>query len=153
MRLPLAGGSSWWYAAGICRAPRVLGPRPANAGLRRDDLCSQIFLNGVLVGSSKDAMSSFAFDVKGHLRKGTNNLVVRVTSGTELFAPGNWEPSPSAAFMICGIRRSDNRCANRPSFTAGIGAIRCPTSAYGAASAWKAATGRPPPGPFGHGHP
>jgi beta-mannosidase len=75
---------SWWY-----RTEFVLPP-----GFRQNlrqklifdgiDLYGQIFVNGQLAGASKDAFATVDFDVKKLLREGTNELVVRVTCGTEL---------------------------------------------------------------------
>jgi hypothetical protein len=79
--------SSWWYAREFVAPPGFLEQDRQTLVFDGIDLCSQIFLNGLPVGSSKDAMSSFAFDVKGHLRQGTNQLVVRVTSGTDPPSP------------------------------------------------------------------
>jgi beta-mannosidase len=48
------------------------------------DLYGQVFLNGHFLGSTKNAFSTFVFDVKRVLKEGVNELVVRVTSGMEL---------------------------------------------------------------------
>jgi beta-mannosidase len=87
--------NSWWYVREFVVPSDFLRQDRQMLIFDGIDLCSQIFLNGVQVGATKDAMSSFAFDVRGQLREGTNQLVVRVTSGTELFAPGTWEAKPS----------------------------------------------------------
>jgi beta-mannosidase len=111
-------GSSWWYARTFVVSPEFLEQDRQTLVFDGIDLCSQIFVNGVLVGSSKDAMSSFAFDVKGQLQAGTNQLVVRVTSGTELFAPGSWDAKPSGG--LYDLRDSPKRrVVRKPPFIYG----------------------------------
>ncbi|HTA30638.1 MAG TPA: glycoside hydrolase family 2 protein [Candidatus Cybelea sp.] len=104
-------GKSWWYAREFVVPPGFLRQDRQSLVFDGIDLCAQIFVNGVQVASSKDAMSSFAFDVKGQLREGTNQLVVRVTSGTELFAPGSWDAKPSGG--LYDLRDSPQRRAVR----------------------------------------
>jgi beta-mannosidase len=80
---------SWWYRTEF-NLPAVflknLRQRLVFEGI---DLFGQIFVNGRLVGTSKDAFATMAFDVKRQLREGRNELVVRVTSGTELVPEGD----------------------------------------------------------------
>jgi beta-mannosidase len=111
-------GSSWWYARAFVVPPGFLRQDQQMLVFDGIDLCSQIFVNGVQVGASKDAMSSFAFDVKGQLREGTNQLVVRVTSGTELFAPGSWDAKPSGG--LYDLRNTPQRqSVRKPPFIYG----------------------------------
>jgi beta-mannosidase len=110
--------SSWWYAREFVVPPAFLRQDRQTLVFDGIDLCSQIFVDGVLVGSSKDAMSSFAFNVKGQLREGTNQLVVRVTSGTELFAPGSWDAKPSGG--LYDVRNTPQRqSVRKPPFIYG----------------------------------
>ncbi|MHB9022595.1 MAG: glycoside hydrolase family 2 protein [Armatimonadota bacterium] len=48
------------------------------------DLCGQVFLNGTLLGTTDNAFVEHQFSTKRALRDGENELVVRVTCGTEL---------------------------------------------------------------------
>ncbi|RLD09791.1 MAG: hypothetical protein DRI44_07670, partial [Chlamydiae bacterium] len=48
------------------------------------DLYAQVFLNGKLIGESKNAFIPHIFDVRNVIRKGKNTRVVRLTSGAEL---------------------------------------------------------------------
>jgi beta-mannosidase len=80
---------SWWYRREFSVPAdfrRHLEQKLVLAGI---DLSGQVFVNGKLVGSTKDAFTTYEFDVGGLLRDGANELVVRVTSGTELVPPGN----------------------------------------------------------------
>ncbi|HEV7927125.1 MAG TPA: glycoside hydrolase family 2 protein [Verrucomicrobiae bacterium] len=111
-------GSSWWYAREFVAPPGFLDQDRQTLAFDGIDLCSQIYLNGILVGSSKDAMSSFAFDVKDKLKQGTNQLVVRVTSGTELFAPGSWDAKPMS--RLYAVRDTPHRqSVRKPPFIYG----------------------------------
>jgi beta-mannosidase len=77
---------SWWYRTQFelpASFVKQLRQRLIFDGI---DLYGQIFVNGKLIGSTKDAFEIVEFDVKGALHEGSNELVVRVTSGTELVA-------------------------------------------------------------------
>ncbi|MCL5097486.1 MAG: hypothetical protein M1608_08155, partial [Candidatus Omnitrophica bacterium] len=92
--------NSWWYRtsfeleAGFQRFERQ---RLVFDGL---DLYAQVFVNGKLAGESADAFVPAVFEVKPFLRPGRNELVVRLTEGSEL-APRDLGKSP-ATFMWPG---------------------------------------------------
>ena len=48
------------------------------------DLYGQVFLNGKLIGEAANALVPASFDAKPFLRPGKNDLIVRVTAGSEL---------------------------------------------------------------------
>jgi beta-mannosidase len=80
---------SWWYRTEFSLPagfPKNLRQQLIFEGI---DLTGQIFVNGKLVGTSKDAFATMIFDVKRQLREGRNELVVRVTSGMELAPEGD----------------------------------------------------------------
>jgi beta-mannosidase len=78
---------SWWY-----RTEFTL-PSGFRHNLRQRlifegiDLYGQIFVNGKLAGTGKNAFATLDVDVKALLREGNNELVVRVTSGMEFLRP------------------------------------------------------------------
>lgn len=80
---------SWWYQKEFSVPREFLQQMEQTLVVGGIDLCGQVFVNGKLVGSTKDAFTAFAFDVSGILKEGANELVVRVTSGTEMVPPGN----------------------------------------------------------------
>ncbi|HOF89628.1 MAG TPA: hypothetical protein PLZ36_16220, partial [Armatimonadota bacterium] len=77
---------AWWYRTTVT-VPAAF-PREERQQLIFDglDLYAQVFLNGALVGTATNAFVPAIFDVKGVLRAGTNELMVRLTAGTELTA-------------------------------------------------------------------
>jgi beta-mannosidase len=88
---------SWWYRR------EFMVPAEFRAHLRQVlvfdgiDLFGQVFVNGVLVGSTNNAFASVEFDLREHLLEGVNELVVRVTSGMEL-PPKFVVPMPEEGF-------------------------------------------------------
>ncbi len=80
---------SWWYRTEFKPPPgfsKNLRQRLVFDGI---DLYGQIFVSGKLAGTTQDAFVAKEFDVKRLLHEGVNELVVRVTSGTELLPPGD----------------------------------------------------------------
>ena len=94
---------SWWYRISFeldAGFPAHERQRLVFDGL---DLYAQVFLNGRLVGEAANAFVPASFDVRPLLRPGQNELVVRLTAGSELAPddtpPGQGQPErrPSAA--------------------------------------------------------
>src|ERR1039458_5293553 len=88
--------NSWWYRTEFTVPPgfrQHLRQRLLFEGI---DLYGQVFVNGKLAGATKDAFSIFDLDVKHLLQEGSNELVVRVTSGTELAPRSDSLPAPQA---------------------------------------------------------
>ncbi len=75
---------SWWYRTEFELPPGFREQYRQQLVFDGIDLFGQVFVNGRLVGTTKDAFVAHEFDVSTFLKEGTNELVVRVTSGTEL---------------------------------------------------------------------
>ena len=75
---------SWWYRIEFTPPPGFLQNLRQRLIFEGIDLYGQVFVNGKPAGTAKDAFSTMSYDVKRLLHEGTNELVVRVTSGTEL---------------------------------------------------------------------
>lgn len=78
---------SWWYRTHFDLPASFLKHLRQRLVFDGIDLYGQVFVNGKLIGSSKDAFEILQYDVKSALHEGSNELVVRVTSGTELVSP------------------------------------------------------------------
>jgi len=74
---------SWWYHTTF-EAPEGFTTQDKQE-LVFDGLIyyAQVFLNGKLIGSSKNGLIPIRFDVTGMLKPGNNDLIVRLTSGYE----------------------------------------------------------------------
>jgi len=105
--------NSWWYRTEFTVPPgfrQNLRQRLVFEGI---DLYGQVFVNGKLAGTTKDTFSTYHLDVKHLLQDGANELVVRVTSGTELAAGLSPLPPPQGESAkpdpIYGLRTWDQR--------------------------------------------
>jgi beta-mannosidase len=105
--------NSWWYRTEFTVPPgfrQHLRQRLIFEGI---DLYGQVFVNGKLAGATKDAFSIFELDVNHLLQEGSNELVVRVTSGTELAPRTDSLPAPqgepSKADPVYAPRQFDQR--------------------------------------------
>ncbi|HEY3416396.1 MAG TPA: hypothetical protein VGM23_05885, partial [Armatimonadota bacterium] len=76
-------GHAWWYRTTFTVSPEFRAQERQLLILDGVDLCGQIFLNGVLLGTTENAFAEHRFAVRRALREGENELVIRVTSGTE----------------------------------------------------------------------
>jgi len=74
---------SWWYQTGFTVPPSMLNHDRQELVFDGLIYYAQVFLNGVLIGSSKNGLVPARFDVTGSLHPGGNDLVVRLTSGYE----------------------------------------------------------------------
>ncbi len=74
---------SWWYRQRFKATAALLAHECLDLVFDGLDLDAQIFLNGKLVGESSNAFVPVVFNVRHHLRRGGNELVVRLTSGVE----------------------------------------------------------------------
>ncbi len=108
---------SWWYRT------EFIVPAGFRHHLRQRlvfdgiDLYGQVFVNGKLAGTSKDAFAPAAFEVKRLLREGANELVVRVTSGTELIPPGDRGTGFSGLYV--GRSFDQRRLLRKPAYAYG----------------------------------
>ena len=75
---------SWWYRTTFNVSKDFLAYERQQLLFDGLDLYAQVFLNGKLLGEAADAFVPAAFDVKRFLREGKNELVVRLTAGSEL---------------------------------------------------------------------
>jgi len=75
---------SWWYRKRFRVPAQFLHHERQELIFDGLDLYAQVFLNGKRVGSAANAFVSVAFDVKPFLRAGDNELIVRMTAGSEL---------------------------------------------------------------------
>ncbi len=75
---------SWWFRTSF----EVTAELPAHERVKLVfdglDLYAQVFVNGHFVGEAANAFIPVAFEVKSLLQIGANELVVRLTAGSEL---------------------------------------------------------------------
>jgi len=93
---------SWWYRTTFRVDEGFLDHERQQLVFDGLDLYAQVFVNGSLVGEATNAFIPHAFDVRGALVAGANELVVRLTVGSELAPdatpPGQGQaPQPNAA--------------------------------------------------------
>lgn len=108
---------SWWYRREFTLPAGFRQNLEQKLVFDGIDLCGQVFVNGKLAGNTKNAFTSGEFDVGDLLRDGANELVVRVTSGSELV------PKEGAGKMFTGIHALRNfeqrRLLRKPAYTYG----------------------------------
>lgn len=75
---------SWWYRRVFELDPEFLQHERQQLVFDGMDLYAQVFVNGRLAGEAADAFVPVTFDLKKFLRAGQNDLVVRLTAGSEL---------------------------------------------------------------------
>jgi beta-mannosidase len=89
---------SWWYRTSFELPENRIDYERQRLVFDGIDLYGQVFLNGKLIGEAADAFVPAPFDAKPFLRAGINELVVRVTAGSELShdpaAAGGKIPNP-----------------------------------------------------------
>ena len=94
---------SWWYRTSFEADAELLASERQQLVFEGLDLYTQVFLNGRLVGEAANAFVPAVLDAKPFLAKGRNELVLRLTAGSELAEddtpPGQGQPErrPSAA--------------------------------------------------------
>ena len=85
---------SWWYKTTIQVDEDFISFERQRIVFDGLDYYAQIFLNGELLGESANAFLPAEFDVKWKLKPGGNELMVRLTVGSELVTddskPGQW---------------------------------------------------------------
>lgn len=77
---------SWWYQTDFDVPAGFLDKLRQVLVFDGVDLFCQVFMNGRLLHSAKDAFTAFRVDLRGTLKSQGNELVVRVTSGMELLS-------------------------------------------------------------------
>ena len=75
---------SWWYHSTFKPPSGVTDQDLQELVFDGLDYSAEVFLNGKMVGSSKNALVPTRLNVTGSLKPGENDLVVRLTSGYEL---------------------------------------------------------------------
>ncbi len=75
---------SWWYRTSLTASPGLLAHERIELIFEGLDLYAQVFLNGKLVGEAQNAFVPAVYDAKPFLKRGHNDLMVRLTVGTEL---------------------------------------------------------------------
>lgn len=75
---------SWWYRTQFEVEASFLGHERQQLVFDGLDLYAQVFLNGRLFGQAANAFVPAVFDVKQFMVEGINELVVRLTAGSEL---------------------------------------------------------------------
>jgi beta-mannosidase len=98
---------SWWYRTTLELDEEFVRHERQELVFDGLDLYAQVFLNDKLVGEAKNALVPAVFDVKRFLRIGENDLVVRLTAGSELAkdeTPAGqgkeWKPNSAAQGAI-----------------------------------------------------
>jgi beta-mannosidase len=110
---------SWWYRTEFTPPAGFREHFRQRLVFDGIDLWGQVFVNGRLAGTTRNAFAAHEFDVSSLLKEGSNELVVRVTSGTELV------PSVQTGILtlfsgIHAIRNFDQRrLLRKPAYTYG----------------------------------
>ncbi len=110
---------SWWYRTCFVVDRDLLNEQVKELVFDCLDYYGQVYLNGVLIGESENAFVPAVFDVSHQLREGGNELVIRLTAGTE-----------RAKNQQIGQSTAGNIYANRQSFK-GTPELRKPQFEYG----------------------
>ncbi len=74
---------SWWYRKRFTADAQLLAADRVELSCEGVDYYGQVFLNGTCLGETENAFVPAVFTLKGHLRVGENELLIRVTVGTE----------------------------------------------------------------------
>ena len=75
---------SWWYRTTFAVDEVFTAHERQRLVFEGLDLFAQVFVNGRLIGEAANAFVPAVFDVRGSVRAGENELVVRLTAGSEL---------------------------------------------------------------------
>jgi len=107
---------SWWYRTSFSVGDRFLLHERQQLIFDGLDLNAQVFLNGALIGTSRNAFIPIVFDARGKLLPGRNELVVRLTAGSELALddtpPGQGKPERKPAAAAGGAIPSPRKGAD-----------------------------------------
>ncbi|MBX7254873.1 MAG: hypothetical protein K1Y02_00830 [Candidatus Hydrogenedentes bacterium] len=107
---------SWWYAKTFSVNSSFLDHERQELVFDGLDYFAQVFLNGEYLGESKNAFVPVRFDVRHRLKKGKNEVVVRLTAGGEL-VPKEYRPTKEEKFKRQSFRGI--RFLRKPQFTYG----------------------------------
>jgi beta-mannosidase len=81
---------SWWYRKDFKITKDDLNCRCARLVLESLDLFAHVFINGRLVGTHRSCHFPFSADIARYLKHGKNDLLVRLTMGSEEIAKGEY---------------------------------------------------------------
>ena len=110
---------SWWYRRSFnvpARFPRHERRQLVFEGL---DLYTQVFVNGSPAGEAADAFVPSVFDVAPLLKAGANELVVRMTAGSELAERHETAPPPEPGKLYGSRNWPPRRWLRKPAFAYG----------------------------------
>ncbi len=115
---------SWWFLKKFHLTTEDLRHDIAELKIDRLDTKSDIFVNGVYIGSHNDVHYPFLYNVLDHLQEGENELAIRVSTGLEdvtdeQMSEVNW--ATCTEYDNGGKYRGDRRRAfvRRPQYTVG----------------------------------
>jgi len=111
---------SWWFVKTFRVSASIFQHERKELVFEGLDLYAQVFLNGELLGESKNAFVPQVFDTRHCLQKGVNTLVVRLTAGAEL-VPQSLAPKPAEKKKVYGGRQAFPGISHlrKPQFTYG----------------------------------
>jgi beta-mannosidase len=75
---------SWWFRRTFTLSPEMLAEQVKELVCEGLEHHAQVFLNGALVGESRNSLVPAVFEVHHHLKEGENELVLRLSVGSEL---------------------------------------------------------------------
>jgi beta-mannosidase len=75
---------SWWFRTRFTVDPAVAAEQVKELVCEGLDHYAQVFLNGQLIGESRNSLVAAAFEIHHQLKEGENELVLRLTAGSEL---------------------------------------------------------------------
>jgi beta-mannosidase len=108
---------AWWYRRRFRVSKSFLEHEKQQLVFQGLDHFGQIFLNGRLLGETRNSFVPHTFDIRGVVRPGINELVVRATTGSELAPP---DPKCKKSKGIYGRRILPGReWLRKPQFNAG----------------------------------
>lgn len=115
---------SWWFLKKFNLTSADLNSDIAELNIERLDTKSDIFINGIYVGSHNDVHYPFVYNVLDYLKEGENELLVRVSTGLEditdeQLSEINW--ATCTEYDNGGKYRGDKRRSfvRRPQYTVG----------------------------------
>ena len=113
-------GKSWWYHRSFTVPPRFLLHERQQLVFDGLDLYAQVFLNGSLVGSAANAFVPAVFDIRKLLKTGINDLLVRLTAGSEIAETREPAPPPADPDELYANRNyPPRRWLRKPAFAYG----------------------------------
>ena len=109
---------SWWYRRNFNVSARFLKHERQQLIFEGLDLYAQAFLNGQSIGSAANAFVPAVFDAKPFLQEGQNELVVRLTVGSEL-AELKEPPPPPTTELYANRSYPPRKWLRKPQFSYG----------------------------------